>query len=86
MAKETSSNKPVKVFRLKGLSASVFQNSSDDNKSTFFKVSLQRTYKQDDEFKTTTSLSRDDLPIAVLLLNRAWEFILDEESSGSNRD
>lgn len=81
-----TSKKPVKVIRLKGLSASVFENSSEDSKSPFFKVSLQRTYKQGDEFKTTTSLSRDDLPIAVLLLNRAWEFILGEESRGSNRD
>ena len=54
-------------------------------KSTFFKVSLQKTYKDGDEFKTTTSLSRDDLPVAGLLLKRAWEFILESESKGRTR-
>ncbi len=85
-AKETASNKPVSVFRLRGISASVFANSaqSGDRDITFHKVTLQRTYKDGDEYKTTTSLSRDDLPIAKLLLNRAWQFVLDLEAD-SNR-
>ena len=48
---------------------------------TFHKVSLQRTYKTDeDEFKTTSSFGRDDVPVARLLLQRAWEFILETEA------
>ena len=80
-----TSTKPVKVFRSKGVSASVFANhaKSDGQDVTFHKVSLQRTYKDGDEWKTTSSFSRDDLPIARLLLDRAWEFILDAEANHS---
>ncbi len=80
-----TSMKPVKVFRSRGLSASVFANhaKSDGRDITFHKVSLQRTYKDGDEWKTTTSFGRDDLPIARLLLDRAWEFILEAETTHS---
>lgn len=81
MAQE--SKKPVKVYRLRGISASVFENhtKTDGRAVIFFKVSLQRTYKDGDEFKTTSSFSRDDLPIARLLLYYAWEFILNAEAN-----
>ena len=74
--------KPVQVYRLRGISVSVFANQveRDGRESTYHKVSLQRTYREGDEFKTTTSLSRDDLPIASMILKRAWEFILDTEA------
>jgi hypothetical protein len=72
--------KPVKVFRFLGVSASVFANKSAQRRDVpFYKVSLQRTYKDGDEFKTTSSLSRDDLPIADLLIRKSWEFILESE-------
>jgi hypothetical protein len=77
----TTNSKPVKVFRLKGLSASIFanQSKSKDSKTPFYKVSLQRTFKDGDDFKSTTSLGRDDLPVADLLLKKAWVFILEAE-------
>ena len=81
-----ATQKPVKVFRSRGVSASIFANhaKSDGRDITFHKVSLQRTYKDGDEWKTTTSFGRDDLPVARLLLDRAWEFILDAEASPSS--
>ena len=75
--------KPIKSFRLRGVSASIFANQakSEGRDITFHKVSLQRSYKDGDEWKTTTSFGRDDLPIARLLLDRAWQFILDTEAT-----
>ena len=77
-----NSTKPVKTFRLRGVSVSVFKNhaKTDDRDVSFHKVSVQRTYRDGDEWKTTTSFSRDDLPIARLLLDRAWQYILDTET------
>ncbi len=77
------SQKPVKVFRLRGISASIFANPAtvDGREFTFHKVSLQRSYKDGNEWKQTTSLGRDDLPVVNLVLQRAWEFILDSEAS-----
>ncbi len=75
--------KPVKVFRLRGVTASVFANQakSEGRDITFHKVSVQRIYKDGDEWRTTTNFGRDELPIAQLLMSRAWEFILDAEAS-----
>lgn len=92
IAKETSPSttsglvKPLQTFRLRGISASVFENhaQSGDRNVTFHKVSLQRTYKDGDEFKTTTSFGRDDLPIAMHVLHQAWQFILETESGRGN--
>ncbi|QDT91455.1 hypothetical protein [Gimesia algae] len=86
MSKKSDSNKPVKSFRLRGITASIFENSSEDGKSTFFKVTLQRSYKQGDEWKSTNSFGRDDLPLVSLLTKQAWEFILNIESNGQKED
>jgi hypothetical protein len=48
-------------------------------------VSLQRTYKDGEQFKSTSSLSRDDLPIAQLVLGQAWEWVLDEEMKSKQK-
>ena len=81
-----ASLKPVKVFRLRGISASIFANQakSEGHDITYHKVSLQRTYRDGDEWKTTTSFGRDDLPVARLLLDRAWEYILNAEAAPSS--
>lgn len=81
-----SSNKPEKVFRLRGISASIFANKakSEGRDITFRKVSVQRAYKDGDDWKNTTSFGRDDLPVLQIVLQRAHEFILDTEAGGKN--
>lgn len=79
----SSSNKPVKVFRLRGVSASVFENQSEQN-GTFHKVQIIRTYRDGKDFKTTPTFSRDELPIVNLLTQQAWEYVLAEEASQRN--
>lgn len=83
-----TSQKPVKVIRVRGISASVFANhgKSDGRDITFHKVSVQRSYKDGDDWKQTTSFGRDDLPIVNTVLQRAWEFILDAEASRSKEE
>ena len=87
MAKSSSSSsKPVKVFRLRGVSASVFENSSEQN-GTFHKVQIVRTYKDGEEFKTTPTFNRDDLPFVQQVAHRAWEFVHETEAGQrSSRD
>ena len=85
MTEKNDSNKPVKSFRLRGITASVFENSSEDGKS-FYKVTLQRSYKQDDEWKSTNSFGRDDLPLVSLLTKQAWEFILNTEANSQKEE
>ena len=81
--KEPTTNKPWKVLRSSGVSASIFENSvkTKDGDATYFKVSLTRTYRDGDDWKSTTSLSREDLPIAALLLQQAWWAIVTAEAT-----
>ena len=75
-------NKPWKVFRSNGVSASVFQNTvkTPEGERIYPKVSLTRTYREGTEFKSTNSLGRDDLPVASLLLQQAWASIVNAET------
>lgn len=82
-SKNASNSKPVKTYRLYGVSVSIFANSAKANgeDTVFYKVSIQRTYKDGDEFRTTTSFGRDDLPIVEILARRASEYIFEQETS-----
>lgn len=79
------SSKPVHTIRLRGIFASVFQNKTkvEDREVSFHKVAVSRSYKDGDEWKSTTSFGRDDLPVVNLVLQRAYEWILDAEAHRS---
>ena len=78
-------SKPVKTFRFRGISASVFENTThtDNQPVRFFKVNLQRTFKQDGEFRHNSSFGRDDIPVAMHVLQEAWRFILNQEAAST---
>ncbi|MBB3209058.1 hypothetical protein FHS27_004894 [Rhodopirellula rubra] len=83
MTKESNeNNQPVKKFRLRGISASVFENKTEKGQA-FFKTTIQRTYKEGKSFKTTNTFSRDDLPMLVEVVSAAWREILKRESEVS---
>ena len=52
-----SAVKPAQVFRWRGIAVNVFANLTEiDGRSiTFHKVTVQRTYRDGDEYKTTTA-------------------------------
>ena len=82
MTKETTNSKikPAQQFRLRGISVSIFANKVKERTTPFYKVSMQKTYNDGSDFRTTQSLGRDDLPIAELLLKKAWVWILSQET------
>ncbi len=84
-SKESSgSNKPVQRLSLRGISASIFENTTDKGVA-FHKVSITRTYREaDGEFKTTNNFSRDDLPLVAELSRQAWLSIMKLESDQSS--
>ena len=75
-------SKPVHTIRFRGISASIFENKTtvDGREVTFRKVSVTRSYKDGDDWKHTTSFGRDDLPVVNLVVQRAYEWILDTEA------
>ena len=70
---ENSKNvKPVEVLRMRGVSVSIFANKVKDLSQPLYKVSVKRTYHKDGEFRSVTTFSPNDMPVASLLLQQAW--------------
>ena len=69
---------PDKKFRAGAVSATVWKNKTE--KGEYSSVQLDRAYKdKDDTWKHTTSLSAADLPKAVLVLNKAYEYVVSKD-------
>ena len=67
---ESSGNKgPVGKIKCGGVTVSVWENKGEH--STFNTYSLQRSYKDGEEWKNTTSLREGDLPKAILAYQEA---------------
>ena len=75
MESSNNNRKPVKVFRSRGVSASVFANQSKKGEP-FYKVCLQRTYWDGENYKSSDTFGRVEAPVAVLLMLQAWQFVL----------
>ena len=65
--------KPVKKVSVGGIEAAVWENSSKEG-NKYFTTSMERNYKDGDEWKKTGSLRTTDLPKAILALQKAYEF------------
>ncbi len=70
---------PEKKFRAGAISATIWNNETKNDKGevvTYKTVSFQRNYMdKDGNWKTTDSLRTSDLPKAVLVLSKAYEFL-----------
>ena len=70
----TSKNEgPVKKVKVGAIEVAVWENSSKDGKK-FFTTTMERNYKNGEEWKKTSSLRTDDLPKAILALQEAYHF------------
>ena len=71
-------NQPEKKFRAGAIAATIWKNNVEKEGKTFeFKtVSLERNYKdKNDEWQTTSTLRLNDVPKAVLVLSKAYEYL-----------
>ncbi|MFP4523009.1 MAG: hypothetical protein ACOCQQ_00025 [Candidatus Nanoarchaeia archaeon] len=80
-------NKPEKSFRASPVNATVWANettSSDGTPRLFRTISLERNYKdKDGSWKSSHSLRVNDLPKAILALEKAYEYIAFKEEKDS---
>ena len=77
-------NSPEKKFRAGAIAATIWKNDVEKEGKTFeFKtVSLERNYKdKNDEWQTTSTLRINDIPKAVLVLNKAYEYLTLKEQN-----
>ena len=72
-------NKPEKTFRASPIAATIWVNeaSSKDGEKAFYRtISLERSFKdKEGSWQKTSSLRTNDLPKAILVLNKAYEYI-----------
>lgn len=73
----TKGNMPVKRFRAGAISATIWENHSekDGEQRSYYSISLDRSYKDGDEWKHTSSLRVNDLPRAELVLRKSYEWL-----------
>lgn len=70
------SNSPTKKFRIGFVTANVWANQNGDR--TFYTVDLQRTYKDGDELKNTSSFNHADLLNVGRVAARAEAWIAEQ--------
>ena len=73
---------PEKKFRSGGISATIWLNKRiEDGKETSFKsVSFEKSYTdKEGNWQTTSNLVTSDLPKAIMVLNKAYEYLTLQE-------
>jgi hypothetical protein len=65
--------KPVKSIKVGSIEVAVWENASKDG-NKFYTTTMERNYKEGENWKKTNSLRQNDLPKAFLALQKAFEF------------
>ena len=73
-SKMNNSKKPVQQFKVGGIQVAIWQNESKEGQE-FSSISMDKRYKVGEEWRSTTSLKANDLPKAILALQKAYEFL-----------
>ena len=66
--------RPVHEIKLGRVRASIWSNGSN-GQDTWFNVSISRLYRDGDEWKTSNSFGRDDLPLVSKAAEMAYAWI-----------
>jgi hypothetical protein len=76
--------KPVHEIRLGRIKAAIWANETDNG--TRHNVSITRLYKDGDEWKTSTSFGREELPLVAKIADMAhtWIYQQGQDSNGDS--
>ena len=79
---------PLSKFEAAGVCVALWENSANINgeQRTLLKASVERRYKdpKDGSWKSSTSFSRNELPVLQHLLSRAYGAMLQERTVGAD--
>ena len=73
-------NAPTHVIKAGNIRAAIWANERDDN-TIWFNVGISRRYKDGDEWKSTSSFGRDELPVVNKAVDMAYKWILRHEQN-----
>lgn len=79
-----SVNRPVHEIRLGRIKAAIWENETQNG--TRFNVTAQRIYKDGDQWKSSESFGRDDLPLLIKVLDRAHSFCYEQGSKDGQNE
>jgi hypothetical protein len=82
-----ANKKPVATFKLGRIRAAVWENDTD--KGVVSNVTIERRYQDGEEWKSSTSFGRGDLPLVAKLADEAMMFIYrrqQEQAAESRQD
>ena len=77
-------NQPLKKFRAGQVSAAIWENQATVNgkQVTMLKATVERRFKdKDGNWKSSGSFGRNEIPLAVYCLEKAFDAIIDEQQS-----
>lgn len=79
-------NQPEKRFAAGPVVATVWLNRKKQEPETFKTISLVRNYKdKEDKWQSTNTFRVNDLPKAMLVLNKAYEYLALKQSAETDR-
>lgn len=84
MAKKTAKQKPVHEIRLGRIRAAIWENETKNGAR--HNVTFSRLYKDEDEWRDSTSFGRDDLPLLQKVADRVHSWIFTASSNGGTDD
>jgi hypothetical protein len=82
-------NKPLEKFKCGSVEAAIFENTVSKGDRTFAvrKAVLQRNYlDKNDTWQSTSSLDVNDIPKAMLVLSKAYDFMTTSEVARENKE
>lgn len=79
-----SSNKPVHEIRMGRIKAAIWENSTQNGPR--HNVTLVRIYKDGNQWKTSDSFGRDDLPLVMKVADLAHTWIYELGQEGGNQE
>jgi hypothetical protein len=72
--------KPIKKFSAGSLQLAIWENEGKEG-TVFHTISFDKRYKDNDEWKSSNSLKPNDLPKAIALFQKAFDFLSIKESN-----
>ena len=70
--------RPTHEYKFGKIRAAIWANESEKH-NLWFNVTVSRLYKEDDQWKDTSSFGRDDLPVVCKAIDMAYSWILRRE-------
>jgi hypothetical protein len=84
-----TAQQPKAKFTVGGISSALWENqiTVSGQTKTILKASVSRRYKdKDGAWKSTQAFSRNEIPLALYCLQKAFEWMIEQSSDPSNVD